>query len=261
MLISLSVENFKSIKNEASISLLPGRYRSLQDHVLEGDILKTCAIFGENGSGKSTIVQAMNYLRCAITKYYCESGECLLHNDGKNHPVIIDMVISCRANEIDRIIRNTDMNYCRHGPNLISPNDQVFRYRANIDPTSTTIINEKIWYIEGTHELPLFDYNKNNTIEFIDDVSNEEFMEEDHLIDCKRKELNSLIKKMNELRFIKKDAMIVSGEMDIESSIVRENYKLRINDIDAEIKSTEQYYQQLSTEFNELRKHHQRHRC
>ena len=137
MLISLSVENFKSIKNEASISLLPGRYRSLQDHVLEGDILKTCAIFGENGSGKSTIVQAMNYLRCAITKKYCESGECLLYNNGKNHPVIIDMVMSCRTNEIDRIIRNYEIQYVRNGLNLIPTRDQIFRYRVHIDPTST----------------------------------------------------------------------------------------------------------------------------
>lgn len=256
MLISLSIENFKSIGKEASISMLPGRYRSLQNHVLEGDILKTCAIFGENGSGKSTIIQALNYLRCAILGNYSKSGECLLHKDGKKHPIIMDLVMSCRINLIDRIIRDSGTSD-KLGLNMISPNDHVFRYRVQINPDSSTVFDEKIWYIEGTHELLIFDSNEDDTIESTDEVSHEAFMEEDRLIDDKRKELNSLIKKMNELRLIKNEATISSGEMDLEDSIIRENFKVRINNIDAEIESTEQQYKELSIEFNDLKKHHQ----
>ncbi|SEP67231.1 hypothetical protein SAMN05444359_101428 [Neolewinella agarilytica] len=67
MLLRFVVENFLSFSDELDFTLFPyTRLREKKDHIYrtpEVDLLKTAAIYGANGSGKSNLVKAMAFLR------------------------------------------------------------------------------------------------------------------------------------------------------------------------------------------------------
>lgn len=72
MLIEFSVENFKSIKDKAILSLVSTKDDSLQSNLInctqiEPDkLLKTAVIYGANASGKSNIISAINFLKALV---------------------------------------------------------------------------------------------------------------------------------------------------------------------------------------------------
>ena len=67
MLIELSITNYRSIREKATLSMIADRYDSKTDNVIEYSLpnnkeirlLNTVLIFGSNGSGKSTLMQAI----------------------------------------------------------------------------------------------------------------------------------------------------------------------------------------------------------
>jgi len=69
MIINITIENFRSIKNQVSISFEATKFRELQDNFVNiegiGNILKSSVIYGANASGKSNILiafEAFEYL-------------------------------------------------------------------------------------------------------------------------------------------------------------------------------------------------------
>ena len=63
MLIQFTVENFCSLKDETTLSLLASKDKEHEDCLLETSherVLPTIAIYGANASGKTTIIKAMN---------------------------------------------------------------------------------------------------------------------------------------------------------------------------------------------------------
>lgn len=67
MLIRFVVENFLSIGDELEFNLLPEQYRKTFPHHIYEDknvrLLKTSAIYGANGAGKSNLFAALSYLQ------------------------------------------------------------------------------------------------------------------------------------------------------------------------------------------------------
>ena len=67
MLIRFIVENFLSIGDELEFNLLPEQYRKTFPHHIYEDknvrLLKTSAIYGANGAGKSNLFAALSYLQ------------------------------------------------------------------------------------------------------------------------------------------------------------------------------------------------------
>ncbi len=70
MLIEFSIENFRSIKEEVTFSLLASPDKSLEKNTFESEalnkgdrLLRTAAIYGANASGKSNVVMAFETLR------------------------------------------------------------------------------------------------------------------------------------------------------------------------------------------------------
>ncbi len=70
MLIEFSIENFRSIKEEVTFSLLASPDKSLEKNTFESEalnegdrLLRTTAIYGANASGKSNVVMAFGTLR------------------------------------------------------------------------------------------------------------------------------------------------------------------------------------------------------
>ena len=72
MLVEFSVENFRSIKTKATLSLVASPNKEIQNNVSkiqipknknsqkEINLLKSIAIFGANASGKSNVLMALN---------------------------------------------------------------------------------------------------------------------------------------------------------------------------------------------------------
>ncbi len=67
MLLEFQVENFKSFKNKTVLSMLAaGGLKELKNNVVSIDkleILKTTAIYGANASGKSNLIDAINFMQ------------------------------------------------------------------------------------------------------------------------------------------------------------------------------------------------------
>ena len=69
MLIEFSVENYRSFKDKATLSMVAsGRDRSLPGNVIHSaqgshlDLIKSVAVYGPNASGKSNLFQAMRFM-------------------------------------------------------------------------------------------------------------------------------------------------------------------------------------------------------
>ena len=73
MLIQFSIENFRSIKNRITFSMLASSDKSMEDNsfkvlTLNNDrLLRTAAIYGANASGKSNIINAISFLKKSVT--------------------------------------------------------------------------------------------------------------------------------------------------------------------------------------------------
>ncbi len=66
MLIQFSVENFKSFKDEAVLSMVAASITENKDHVINKinpPLLKSAVVYGANASGKSNLVKAMQFMK------------------------------------------------------------------------------------------------------------------------------------------------------------------------------------------------------
>ena len=67
MLIRFVVQNYLSIGDELEFNLLPEQYKKTFPHHVYEDknvrLLKTSAIYGANGAGKSNVLAALSYLQ------------------------------------------------------------------------------------------------------------------------------------------------------------------------------------------------------
>ncbi|PZQ55294.1 MAG: ATP-binding protein [Novosphingobium pentaromativorans] len=82
MLIEFSVSNFRSIHHRQSLSMVPGTSREVRsrfchhtDSKAMPHVLKSAALFGANGSGKSTIVQALAFMKTFVVDSAREGQE------------------------------------------------------------------------------------------------------------------------------------------------------------------------------------------
>lgn len=65
MLLRFTVSNFLSISEEIEFNMFPGDYRRHEHHIYhteQVDLLKSAAIYGANGAGKSNLVKALSFL-------------------------------------------------------------------------------------------------------------------------------------------------------------------------------------------------------
>ena len=73
MLIQFAVANYRSIKDEATLSLVAGpggehRERNVRVPVMQGDLratplLRSVAIYGANAAGKTNLIRALDAMR------------------------------------------------------------------------------------------------------------------------------------------------------------------------------------------------------
>ncbi len=69
MLLEFSCINHRSIKNKIVFSLLPGNDDSHKENLIEADdrsVLRSAVIYGANGSGKSSFITAVDFMRMLV---------------------------------------------------------------------------------------------------------------------------------------------------------------------------------------------------
>lgn len=70
MLLKFYCSNYKSIKNEISFSMFSGSYKRHENHIIDlkdNGVLRSSAIYGTNGSGKTNILLALQLLQKLVT--------------------------------------------------------------------------------------------------------------------------------------------------------------------------------------------------
>lgn len=83
MLIDFTVENFRSVKNGQTLSMVATNLKKHPDNLFPTEreknisLLKTAVIYGANASGKSSFIRAMN----ALKEFVVKSTELKLHED------------------------------------------------------------------------------------------------------------------------------------------------------------------------------------
>lgn len=81
MLIEFSVENYRSIRDKATLSMVAARKDMLQQNVhwqaqgTDFDLLKSVGVFGANASGKSNLLNAMHFMASFVRESYRQDPE------------------------------------------------------------------------------------------------------------------------------------------------------------------------------------------
>lgn len=97
MLIRFNVENFLSFHSNQEFSMISGEGKNKCDHVYENDnikLLKFAAIYGANASGKSNLIEALEFMKETVsdgfpeghTKKYCKNNP-----DNKNRTSFFEL--------------------------------------------------------------------------------------------------------------------------------------------------------------------------
>ncbi|MFA8344205.1 MAG: ATP/GTP-binding protein [Rhodothermaceae bacterium] len=145
MLLKFYCSNFKSIKKEISFSMFSGTYKRHENHIVdfkERGVLRSSAIYGTNGSGKTNILLALQFLTNLILHGTRDLNEKL------NFPVF--KLSNCEEYptkmEIDFIIENK-------------------RYNYRIQIKSDIILLEELYEVKDDNHIVLFKRKKefNNT--------------------------------------------------------------------------------------------------
>jgi AAA15 family ATPase/GTPase len=82
MIISFSIKNFRSVKDKVTLSFEPESSKDLEDYYITEPIpglrlLKLGLIYGPNGSGKTTILKGLDFLRSLILDASLQKQELL----------------------------------------------------------------------------------------------------------------------------------------------------------------------------------------
>lgn len=114
MLIDFRVKNFRSLRDEQTLSLVASKDKSLQDtHTLETGIraapvlLRSAAIYGANASGKSNLIKALQYMRGVVI----ESATTKPGQTFSVQPFRLDKGYSNRPSEFEVTFLLNDVRY------------------------------------------------------------------------------------------------------------------------------------------------------
>ena len=139
MLIEFSVENYRSIKDRQTLSLVAGSNEELPDNCIETGklkLLKTVGIYGANASGKSNLLKALDSMLSIITK---SAGNKPL-DELRHNPFLLDKEAIHKPSEFE-IIFNKDET----------------RYQYGFSFTEERIHNEWLYYTPEKQARKLFD--------------------------------------------------------------------------------------------------------
>lgn len=163
MLIEFSIENFRSIKDEVTLSMLATSDKSLENNIIKNEkekdrFLKSAAIYGANASGKTNVLFAFVVLKRLVkNSHKNQIGDKL-----PSHPFKLDEIYLNKPTKFEMIfIKNK------------------IKYVYSISFNSEKVINEYLYYYPKGRRALIFNRENTNNYKFAMD----------------RKELNSIKQK------------------------------------------------------------------
>ncbi|MGB4576360.1 MAG: ATP-binding protein, partial [Paludibacter sp.] len=152
MLWQFTVKNYKTFKDKATLSLIASNYdkKTLEaeniysDEVFNKRILKSAVVYGANASGKSTLVNAIAFMRLFV-----------LRSAGRQQGDSI---------EVDPFRLNVTTENEPSEFEVIFSFDHVL-YRYGLEATQQEVISEWLYYKPKTKEVELF-YRDGDQIDF-----------------------------------------------------------------------------------------------
>lgn len=143
MLIQFSVHNFRTFKEKATLSLIASNYDKnreteniLQDANFNLRLLKSAVIYGANASGKSKLMEALNFMRrFAISS----SRETQKGDEIDVHPFALNIETENEPSEFEVIFTYKNV-----------------MYRYGFEANKEVIVSEWLYYRPKTKEVELF---------------------------------------------------------------------------------------------------------
>ncbi|MCD5426113.1 MAG: ATP-binding protein [Methanosarcinaceae archaeon] len=154
MLIEINIENFRSIKEKTTLSMLAVKDKTFKDNLIDTEVLKndsllkSVAIYGANASGKTNVLMAFSLLKeLVINSHSYQKGNLLPFTPFK-----------------------LDSNYLIK-PTIISiafiKNNIKYNYGVSFDKEK--IIDEYLYYYPKNHRKIIFERKNTNEYKFIYD--------------------------------------------------------------------------------------------
>jgi hypothetical protein len=143
MLIQFSVRNFRTFKEKATLSLIASNYDKdreaeniLEDANFNLRLLKSAVIYGANASGKSKLMEALNFMRrFAISS----SRESQKGDEIEVHPFSLNVETENEPSEFEVIFTYNNV-----------------MYRYGFEANKEVVVSEWLYYRPKTKEVELF---------------------------------------------------------------------------------------------------------
>ena len=161
MLIEFSVENFLSIKDRVTLSLLASADKSLDNNLIKTDVLKkdsllrSAVLYGANASGKTNVLLALDFL---------------------NH-----LVINSHNNQKGTKIEYSPFKLNRENISIPSQFEVVFiknnvKYIYGVSITDEKIVDEYLYYYPEGRRATIFERNNTTDYKFTIDKNEQNFL-------------------------------------------------------------------------------------
>lgn len=155
MLIEFAVENFRSIKDRAVLSMVATTDKSLPNNVIESKVLgkdrllRSAVIYGANASGKTNVIFALNTLRNLVL---------LSHN---NQP---GMPLNYMPFKLDKKSLSKPTVF-----HIVFIKDNV-KYRYDVTVINQKVLEEYLYYYPNSRQALIFARKNSNDYQFSIDV-------------------------------------------------------------------------------------------
>jgi len=163
MLIEFSIENFRSIKNEITLSLVASPDKSLDNNLIKTDALKddnllrSAVIYGANASGKSNIILAISSLKTLVM----ESHKSQKGTEITYSPFKLDKEYLSKPSKFEIVfIKNNT------------------KYIYGVSFTNEKIIDEYLYYYPEGRKALIFERRDTNNYRFTIDIKEQKFLSE-----------------------------------------------------------------------------------
>jgi AAA15 family ATPase/GTPase len=160
MLIQFSVENYLSIKEKVTLSMLASKDNEHPEYLIDGgdkNYLKSAVIYGANASGKSNVLKAFQF--------------------------VVTCVLLSHFNQLHMSILREPFKFDQQTPSSPSIFEVIFningtRYAYGFSATNKAVIDEYLYYYPKGRQSLIFERKNTNDFHFTVDVEEQTTLKE-----------------------------------------------------------------------------------
>ena len=164
MLIEFNVENFRSIKEEVTLSMISTKDSSFENHLIHSELLKdeallkSAVLYGPNASGKTNVLLAINLLKSlVVTSHERQKGDKLPFTPFKLEKIyllkptrfkVIFMKSGVKylyeiAFNSEKILKESLYNFPKNYKKIIFERNETINFKFTVDEKKQKIISER----------------------------------------------------------------------------------------------------------------------